>query len=113
MKRVVFLGSKKIGYDCLKILYENQNKHKYRIEAVITNLRGKRIKDFALMKKIKVLKSLDELLTLEKVDLIISIQFHKILNLKHIKKASNLAINLHMAPLPEYRGSNQFSLAIL
>lgn len=32
---------------------------------------------------------------------------------KHIALARKLAINLHMAPVPEYRGCNQFSFAIL
>ena len=50
---------------------------------------------------------------LDTVDIIISIQYHKILSLNHIKKAKDLAVNLHMAPLPEYRGCNQFSYAII
>ncbi|MBK8684503.1 MAG: hypothetical protein IPN26_05660 [Bacteroidetes bacterium] len=47
------------------------------------------------------------------MDFLISVQYHQILNERHIQKARTLAINLHMAPLPEYRGCNQFSFAIL
>lgn len=36
----------------------------------------------------------------------------EILNAEHIGHAKNIALNLHMAPLPEYRGCNQFSFAI-
>jgi len=36
-----------------------------------------------------------------------------ILKKQHIEKARQIAINLHMAPLPEYRGCNQFSVAII
>lgn len=52
-------------------------------------------------------------MTLDDFDILISIQYHKILKKKHISKAKQIAINLHMAPLPEYRGSNQFSFAII
>ena len=41
-------------------------------------------KNYALKKKIRILKSLDDVLTLKKVDIIISVQFHKILNKFHI-----------------------------
>jgi methionyl-tRNA formyltransferase len=41
-----------------------------------------------------------------------SVQYHQILKQVDINKAK-LALNLHMAPLPEYRGANQFSIAII
>lgn len=46
------------------------------------------------------------------IDFIISVQYHEILKKKQIERATKLAVNLHMAPLPEYRGCNQFSFAI-
>ena len=48
-----------------------------------------------------------------KVDIVISVQYHQILKRIHLQKASQLNVNLHMAPLPEYRGCNQFSFAII
>ena len=39
-------------------------------------------------------------------------QYHEILQKRHIDN-SRLTVNLHMAPLPEYRGCNQFTHAIL
>ncbi len=62
---------------------------------------------------IEVLPNLDDFLSLPVVDQVISVQYHEILKAKHIKKASERIVNLHMAPLPEYRGCNQFSYAIL
>ena len=59
---------------------------------------------------IPVLNSLDEL---PECDFLYSVQYHEILKQEHINKATKLAVNLHMAPLPEYRGSNQFSFAII
>ena len=59
---------------------------------------------------IPVYQSLDEM---PECDIIYSVQYHKILKEAHIAKARQIAVNLHMAPLPEYRGSNQFSFALL
>lgn len=51
--------------------------------------------------------------TLPECDILYSVQYHEILKPGHINRASQIAVNLHMAPLPEYRGSNQFSYAII
>jgi len=112
-KRIFFLGSKKIGLECLKILFNQQNKLNYEIIGVLTNSKSKTIEEYSLKNNLNIFKSLDELLNLPIVDIIISVQYHEILSLNHIQKAKELAINLHMAPLPEYRGCNQFSLAII
>jgi methionyl-tRNA formyltransferase len=46
-------------------------------------------------------------------EFLISVQYHRILTSAQLGKARRAAVNLHMAPLPEYRGSNQFTHAIL
>jgi methionyl-tRNA formyltransferase len=112
-KKVVFLGSKDIGLECLQILNDNQRKLNYDIVGVLTNKRGEMIQEYSLENNLRILNSLDEYLSLEQVDIAISIQYHEILKRIHIQKAKELIINLHMAPLPEYRGCNQFSLAII
>lgn len=60
--------------------------------------------------KIPLLASLDEI---PECDIIYSVQHHELLKANHIQKAKEIAINLHLAPLPEYRGCNQFSFAIM
>lgn len=112
-KKVVFLGSKNIGLECLKILYDHQHKLNYEIIGVLTNTKSENIQKYSAKNNLKILKSLNEFLNLDKVHITISVQYHEILNINCIKKAQDLAINLHMAPLPEYRGCNQFSLAII
>lgn len=112
-KKIIFMGSKDVGYECLKFLYNNQKKLDYEIVGVLTNDRGEKIKKYASLKKLKILNSLNEFLNIPKVDITISIQYHEILKTIHIEKSKDLIVNLHMAPLPEYRGSNQFSLAII
>ena len=113
MKTVVFLGSKNIGFECLKHLYDNQNNLDFELIGVLTNVRGKKIIEYCKGKSIRVINNLDEFLEIDACDIAISIQYHKILKKQHIKKAREIIVNLHMAPLPEYRGCNQFSFAII
>lgn len=112
-KKVVFFGTKKIGLECLKILNHQQTKFNYEIIGILTNNKSENIKNYSLKHKLNLLNSLDSYLSLDKVDILISVQYHKILSLSHIKKAKEISVNLHMAPLPEYRGCNQFSFAII
>lgn len=111
--KISFMGSKYIGFECLRILHEFCMAHKkYEICAVLTNGKGDQILDYCKRNKINLISSLDEYIKLDKIDLNISVQFNQILSLMHIEKAK-LNVNLHMAPLPEYRGCNQFTKAIL
>ena len=107
------MGSKAIGMDCLKILHHHSKTLNYAIAGILTNQRGNEIKEFAKNNSLKLIESLDDYLTLETVDIAISIQYHEILKPLHIAKAKQISVNLHMAPVPEYRGCNQFSYAII
>jgi methionyl-tRNA formyltransferase len=116
-KSVYFLGSKPVGYHSLVYLYENRHELDIQIEGIVTNDNTSFgttyiLSDYASERGIPVFKDIDDILK-KPVDYIISIQFHLILQKKHIDCAKILAINLHMAPLPEYRGCNQFSFAII
>jgi len=113
MKKIVFLGSKEIGLECLKYLFNNRKSLGVEIIGVLTNKRGKEIVNFCKFNNIYILKNLKEYLEIDFVDIGISIQYHQILKKEHIDKAKEITINLHMAPLPEYRGCNQFSYAII
>lgn len=114
-KRIVFLGSKPIGYECLSFLIAQKNLLNIEIVAVLTHARKEfgnahDLTELAIAHQIPVLHSLDDL---PKCDIIYSVQYNKLLKQEHIEKASTIAVNLHMAPLPEYRGANQFSFAII
>ena len=118
MKKIVFLGSKEIGAFGLEYLVSNEKSLNAKVISVFTNPMISmnspgNLAQFAQSKNIPVLDNLEDLLNLPEVDYIISVQYHEILHQKHISKARELAVNLHMAPLPEYRGCNQFSFAIL
>lgn len=114
-RKIVFLGSKPVGYECFKYLIFNQHLLDIEIEGVLTQERkefsgANDLGQLAIQNGIRVICDLDEL---PECDIIYSVQYHKLLKRHHIEKARQAAINLHMAPLPEYRGSNQFSFAII
>lgn len=115
MKKVVFLGSKPIGYECLEWLIAQQQELNLQVAGLLTHARKEfgnahDLNQLAAAHHISVLDSLAEL---PECDIIYSVQYHEILKQEHIDKAKQIAVNLHMAPLPEYRGSNQFSFAII
>ena len=118
IKSVYFLGTKEIGSECLQILIDDYHQKEIEIIGVLTNDRSlggdnKSVKELALEHNLKVIEGLAEFEKEPNADFIISVQYHQILRQHHIDKATTLAVNLHMAPLPEYRGCNQFSFAII
>ena len=102
-----------MGLSCLEHLLGRRDELNFEVTAVLTNVRGKEIQDLAICSGIRILKSLDHYLELTDIDLLISVQYNEILKKEHIEKARQISVNLHMAPLPEYRGCNQFSFAII
>jgi len=113
MKTIIYMGSKEIGYECLEYLFGKLDDFNANIIGVLTNKKGDKTKDFCRLHNIKLIDGLQNFLNFTNPDFIISVQYHEILKKEHINKARKIAINLHMAPLPEYRGCNQFSYAIL
>lgn len=113
-KQVVFLGSKPIGAACLQYLLEQQEALDIDVIAISTQHRKEfnqenTIALLANQYQIPLIQHPDEI---PDCDIIYSVQYHLILKQQHIAKAKQIAVNLHLAPLPEYRGCNQFSFAI-
>jgi len=111
---LVFLGSKEIGAYCLKQLLERQDELNIEIIGVKSKenkLDGQ--ETVTSLTKTHTLGVIEDLDDIPHCDFLLSVQHYEILKAHHIKRASKLAVNLHMAPLPEYRGSNQFSFAII
>lgn len=117
MKEVIFLGAKYIGYHSLDFLLKNAKQLNINICAVAPGRKpvGNNfdIETLSRENNIPIIESLEGLANHRPVDFLISVQYNHILKKKHIEKAKELAVNLHMAPLPEYRGCNQFSYAII
>ena len=112
MKKIVFLGAKEIGKQCLQELFARQDTLDFALVAVGTSPRGQAVKEFCIQHKIPLLTDLNGLFELD-FDILFSVQYHQILKPQHIFCAKEIALNLHLAPLPEYGGCNQFSFAIL
>ncbi|MDE6958230.1 MAG: hypothetical protein K2O80_01545, partial [Helicobacter apodemus] len=111
MKKVVFLGAKEIGRKCLTELFARQEELGFILLSVGTSPKGEGVREFCMRHKILMIADLDELLSLD-FDILFCVQYHQILKPQHIFCAKEIAFNLHLAPLPEYRGCNQFSFAI-
>jgi methionyl-tRNA formyltransferase len=112
---VVFMGSKPIGYHCLEFLLHEAEKMNISVIGILTNDNSRfdaklSLRELAHRHQIQLIDSLS---AMPSCDYIISVQYHEILKQADIDKAQKLAMNLHMAPLPEYRGCNQFTFAIL
>lgn len=118
MKKILFMGSKPIGYRTLHFLIEHKKDFDCEIVGVLSNDNQRfdtslSVRKLAYTYAIPFVEELEKILDFTDIDIIISVQYHKILKKRHIEVAREIAINLHMAPLPEYRGCNQFSFAIL
>lgn len=92
-----------------------RKQHDIEIIAVRTQLRKEfngdnDLSQLAMKYNIPLLGSLDDI---PECDIIYSVQHHELLKSGHIGMARRIAVNLHLAPLPEYRGCNQFSFAII
>ena len=113
-KKLVYLGTKAIGAECLHYLLQQADDLNIEVLAVGTkerkDLDGEQtVTALAQQYKIPLLASADDI---PECDIIYSVQYHEILKETHIAKAKEIAVNLHLAPLPDYRGCNQFSFAI-
>jgi methionyl-tRNA formyltransferase len=114
-KKIVFLAAKPVGHACFAYLLEQCRSLDAEVTALLTHQRkefgeGHDLIALAAAHGVPVLESLEEL---PECDIIYSIQYHEILGERHLAKARQAAVNLHMAPLPEYRGCNQFTWALL
>ncbi len=114
-KSILFLGSKPIGYQCLAHLISVQEELNVEVAGILTQARKEfsGVNDLATLATAHGIPVFPSLEALPDCDIIYSVQYHEILRQPHIDRARQIALNLHMAPLPEYRGSNQFSFAIL
>lgn len=114
-QRILFLGSKPIGYHCLEYLISQGEELNFEIVGIMTNSNKRFGEEFDLneIASKNNISILTDLNNIPQVDIIYSVQYHEILKPEHLAKAQKIAVNLHMAPLPEYRGCNQFTFALL
>lgn len=115
-KTLFFWCCKKLGYDALRYLTEVIYKKypEFKIIGVCVSHKDKylhRIKIICHEYSIPVFE--DNETDLPNADLGLCIGFPKKISLETIKKFNNGVINLHFAPLPQYRGSGTLTHAII
>ncbi len=104
-----------MGYQCFLHLLQSQGALGVQVAGLLTQQRA----EFSGEADLRALAGkwgvpvFDSPAYIPECDLFYSVQYHKILTAGQIAKAREGAFNLHMAPLPEYRGANQFSVALL
>jgi len=113
-KKIIFLGEKDLSLKCLQYLHSLSN-----IEIIAVCTRALRdvwwekqeINIYCKENEIPVVKR--STLTGLEYDYLISVLYPFIIENQYIEKARSIAINLHEAPLPRWRGCNGCSHAIL
>jgi methionyl-tRNA formyltransferase len=118
MKKLVFAGAKSLGVACLKHLVNESVKLNIEIVGVLIGQRdGDGLDDSVCLLAetlgLEVISDLNSFLDLALVHFLISVQYSEIFKAIHLDHVQDLAINLHMAPLPRYRGCNQFTHALI
>lgn len=115
--KVVFMGQKQVATECFRHLISLQERGVVDIVGVLSKKHVLDCEDSVLSLSrrhgVPLLDGLATFMALDAVDVVMSVQFDAILQPEHLEKARLLNVNLHMAPLPEYRGCNQFSHALL
>lgn len=117
MTAVAFLGSHDLGVDCLDELAETSE---IEIEVVVTYPPNEDSwwdgsvyeRASALGYPVLTIDEERELLTYD-VDYLLSVYYPNILGEEFLTHPNELALNLHQAELPRYRGSNVFSHSIM
>jgi len=113
-KRVIFLGEKPLGLKCLQLL---NRLPEVDLIAVCTRLKGdfwwgrQEIIDCCEKRGIPLIPR-SGILSFD-VDLLISVLYPFIIEPEYIRHARSGCFNLHEAPLPRWRGCNNYSHAIL
>ena len=124
MSRIAFLGQKPIGTECFKILVNNFDLSEIKFVVTNSEKKGwwndKKILEVASSYQIPCfsLETIDNsflqnLVIQYEIEYLFSIQFNKIISVEVLKEIKENAFNLHLAPLPNYRGWHSASHSIL
>jgi methionyl-tRNA formyltransferase len=126
MTKILYLGQKPIGESCFKFLINNQKSKKIEIVGVVSNSSisnwwgSNKIYEYCKDEGIPFIdnftRSNQEILELiEHVapDFLISVQHNWVLPPEILNSVNGNALNLHLAPLPNYKGYNCANHCIL
>ncbi len=112
--RIVFCGEKPLGAKCLDLL---RSWPQVEIVAACTRGEGKVwwgrqvFREYCTQNNVPICKR-GELRALQ-YDFLVSVLYPFVIEAEHIERAGQVAVNLHEAPLPRWRGCNGYAHAIL
>lgn len=116
--KIILFGSLGVAVDCLEWLL---TQHEFEVLGVVCSREPRSkwrivVGDRDMQEEARrfsiPLLSLEDVVSLE-ADIGLSVRFHQILSERHLKRFRKGVVNLHGAPLPEYRGSMGDAMAIL
>ncbi|HEY4662900.1 MAG TPA: formyltransferase family protein [Candidatus Humimicrobiaceae bacterium] len=115
-KDVIFMGQKKLGRNCLKYIHKMPDVNILGVctwskDAIIW-WKKLFVREYAENNNIPIINP-EDILMFDNVDYIISVLHPFLIKKKILNKAKIASINLHQGPLPEYRGCNSGSHAIM
>jgi methionyl-tRNA formyltransferase len=118
--RLMFLGDRRIASEILRELMVGEFRAGFDVKVVVTSERIERwIRKIAPSRAVYLrndqrhLETINRLIDDQGIDLILSIQHNWILPRLTLDKVSGRAFNLHNAKLPDYKGYNSISHALM
>lgn len=118
--RVIFLGDRRIAWEALKLLSSEKFASSFDIRIIVSDEEIYRRYKLSNKADVRFLKNDErrsqEILSIirdEKADLLLSVQYNWVLPPVILESVNRRAFNLHNAKLPEYKGYNSITHAIL
>jgi len=118
--RLMFLGDRRIAGEVLKLLHKVEFKNYFDLRVLVT---GEELGAWCrtisatnlvvLRNDQRHAKRLESLIAEERIDILLSVQHNWILPQRILEAVKGRAFNLHNAKLPEYKGYNSISHALL
>ncbi len=119
--RLLFLGERRIAWNAIKMLNDDRFSNMIDIRAIVSNEPFiSKHRDYIKKSELCYLKNdkrrTEEVLKIinnEKIDILLSIQHNWVLPSAVLDAVDRMAFNLHNAKLPDYKGYNSITHAIL
>jgi len=122
MKKVLFLGERKIAMKCLQYLSEMHMQQRLKIVGIVTTSDLYHSAKLGLSEASEIPfidnqtrneSAISSLISTSRCNVLISVQHPWILNSDILRAVNYRAFNLHNAKLPDYKGYNSISHALL
>jgi len=119
---VIFLGERRISQGALKVLLSDEFKNDFRLRAIVTNPKFHSMAQgqLGLSDSVRFISNelrntaiVEDVIDAYGITLLLSVQHIWVLPASVLRAVNGLAFNLHNSALPEYKGYNSISHAII